>query len=87
MPVSIHLYENTSNHYRIFVYNNKGMITSVNLTTGYSEYKIKLKIQLRLSNQDMTKEDRASQRDMIVLDVENEGIKIIGENTGQGSRK
>lgn len=81
IPISIQLYENTSGHYRIFVFNKMGMLTSVNLTKGYSDGKIKLQIQLRLSNRNMTKEERAKLRDMLVFDVENEGIRIAGKNT------
>ena len=83
MPISIQLYENSRDHYRIYAYNKKGMLTSVNLSRGYSEGKgeIKFKVQLKLATQNMTKEERATQRDMLVFELENEGIKILGKNT------
>lgn len=81
MPLSIQLYENTSGYYRIFVYNNKGMLSSVNLSTGYSDGEISLEIQLKLSSRNMTKEERERNRDMLVMDLEREGIEIVKKNT------
>lgn len=81
IPLSIQLYENISGHYRIFVYNNMGMLTSVNLSKGYSDGEISLEIQLRLSSRNMTQGERESNRDMLVVDIEREGIEIIKKNT------
>ena len=81
MPISIQLYENISGYYRVFVYNNKGMLTSVNLSTGYTDGVINLEILLKLSTRDMTKEERNEYRDMLVVDIEREGIEIIKKNT------
>lgn len=81
IPISIQLYENNLGHYRVFVYNNKGMLTSVNLSTGYSDEEISLEIQLKISSRNMTQEERKRNRDMLVVDLEREGIEIIGENT------
>lgn len=81
IPISIQLYENASGHYRVFVLNNKGMLTSVNLSTGYLDGEISLMIQLKLSSRNMTKEEREKFRDMLVADIEREGIEIKGENT------
>ena len=81
MPLTIHLYRNRRDHYRVFVYNNKGMLTSVNLSTGYSDGRVELKIQLKLSARNMTKEERACLRDLMVLDIENKGIEVEGTNT------
>ncbi len=81
MPLSIQLYENISGYYRIFVYNNKGMLSSVNLSTGYSDGEISLEIQLKLSSRNMTKEERERNRDMLVMDLEREGIEIVKKNT------
>lgn len=81
VPISIQLYENTSEYYRIFVNTNKGMLTSVNLSTGYEDGEINLEIQLKLSSRGMTKEERVSFRDMMVVDIEREEIEIIKKNT------
>ena len=81
IPMSIQLYKNTSGHYRIFVYNNKGMLTSVNLSKGYSDGEISLEIQLKLSSRNMTKEQRERYRDMLVSDIEKQGVEIRKLNT------
>lgn len=78
VPISIQLYKNISGHYRIFVYNNKGMLTSVNLSTGYFDGEIILEILLKLSSRNMTKEERERYRDTLVADIEREDIKIRG---------
>ncbi|WP_160691671.1 hypothetical protein [Clostridium sp. C2-6-12] len=81
IPISIQLYKNGAGYYRVFVYNNIGMLTSVNLSTGYSDEEIDLEIQLKLSSRDMTKDDRQRYRDMLVADVEREGVEIRKLNT------
>lgn len=81
MPISIQLYNNNRDHYRIFVFNNKGMLTSVNLTTGYTDGEINLEIQLKLSTRDMTKETRQVYKELMISDIENEGVDIIKKDT------
>ncbi|HHW66213.1 hypothetical protein [Defluviitalea raffinosedens] len=81
MPISIQLYENISGYYRIFVYNNRGMLTSINLSMGYSDGEISLEIQLKLFSRNMTKEERERNRDMLVMDLAREGIDIVKKNT------
>lgn len=81
MPISIQLYKNISGHYRIFVYNNKGMIVSVNLSKGYSDGVIRLEIQMKLTNSNMSQGERENNRDMLVNDLVQEGIEIIKNNT------
>ncbi len=81
MPITIQLYENEADYYRMFVYNHKGMLTSVNLSTGYSDGEINLKIQVKLSNRNITKEEREQYREMMLSDIESEGIDILPKNT------
>lgn len=64
MPISIQLYNNNRDHYRIFVFNNKGMLTSVNLTTGYADGEINLEIQLKLYTRDIRKETRQIHKEL-----------------------
>jgi len=81
IPISIQLYLNTADYYRIFVYNHKGMITSLNLSTGYTDGEISLQIQLKLSNRNITREEREQYREMMLSDIESEGIVIMPKNT------
>ncbi|MCT4662950.1 MAG: hypothetical protein N4A40_13925 [Tissierellales bacterium] len=80
IPICIQLYENISNYYRIFVYNNKGMLTSVNLSKGYSSGMINFEISLKLSSRHMDKEERKSKRDMMAMDISREGIRFSENN-------
>lgn len=82
LPISIQLYFNTLDQYRVFVYSKKGMITSLNLTTGYSDGEISLQIQQKLSlNRNITREEREQYQEMMLNDIESEGIVIMPKNT------
>ena len=60
IPIAIQLYENISGHYRLFCYtkNNK-MLSSFNLSKGYNDGVIDMKIQIKVFEQKLTKEERA----------------------------
>lgn len=79
MPLVFQLYENTSNHMRLFLYNNKGMLFSVNLTTGYKQGRIDLEQLLKYSSRVLSPSERtkACYDSLAILCME--GIKIIGE--------
>ena len=63
IPIAMQLYENISGHYRLFCYtkNNK-MLSSFNLSKGYNDGVIDIKIQIKVSTQKLTKEERAEKR-------------------------
>lgn len=81
IPVSLQIYENDRGHYRLFVYNKKGMLTSINLTNCYEDGCINLKIQMKLSSRKVTKEERVAIRNLMTLEMERSGVKILEENT------
>ena len=60
IPIAIQLYENISGHYRLFCYtkNNK-MLSTFNLSKGYNDGVIDMKIQIKVFEQKLTKEERA----------------------------
>lgn len=72
------LYENVSGHYRLFCHtkNNK-MLSSFNLNKGYNDGVIDIKIQIKVSTQKLTKEEREQKRDYIIGKLEEEGLNII----------
>ena len=76
------LYENISGHYRLFCYtkNNK-MLSSFNLSKGYNDRVIDIKIQIKVSTQKLTKEERAEKRDYILDRLNEEGLTILPRNT------
>ena len=81
MPLVFQLYENTSGHTRLFLYSNKGMLFSVNLTTGYNAGYIKLEQLIKYSSRqlDATQRIKACQDSLDVLRREN--IKIVSGKT------
>ncbi|MBN9646947.1 hypothetical protein J0L31_08085 [Terrisporobacter glycolicus] len=81
IPITIQLYENVSGHYRLFCYtkNNK-MLSSFNLSTGYNEGVIDIKLQIKVSTQKLTKEEREQKRDYILQRLEEEGLSILPKN-------
>lgn len=82
IPIAMQLYENVSGHYRLFCYtkNNK-MLSSFNLSKGYNDGVIDIKIQIKVSTQKLTKEEREQKRDYIIDKLEEEGLNIIPKNT------
>jgi hypothetical protein len=81
IPLVLQLYKTDCGFYRLFSYTNKGMLSSFNLSTGYEEGVINIKIQLKLSSRNMTPEDRKINRDTMVSILEDEEIQIISKNT------
>lgn len=82
IPIAIQLYENISGHYRLFCYtkNNK-MLSSFNLSKGYNDGVIDMKIQIKVFEQKLTKEERAEKRDYILDRLDEEGLTILPRNT------
>ena len=81
-PIAFQLYENTNEHYRIFLYteNNK-MLTSVNLTTGQQDDRIIFDIQIKITSpQSATKEERAFIRDECVRKLREYGLNVDKKN-------
>lgn len=82
IPIAMQLYENTSGHYRLFCYTkNSKMLSSFNLSKGYNYGLIDIKIQIKVSTQKLTKEEREQKRDYIIDKLEEEGLTIIPKNT------
>ena len=79
MPLVFQLYENTSNHMRLFLYNNKGMLFSVNLTTGYKQGRIDLEQLLKYSSRVLSPAERTKACYDSLAILCTEGIKTIGE--------
>lgn len=79
MPLVFQLYENTSNHMRLFLYNNKGMLFSVNLTTGYKHGRIDLEQLIKYSSRLLSPAERIKACDDSLAVLCTEGIKIVGE--------
>lgn len=81
-PIAFQLYENTSGHYRLFVY-GKGnkMLTSVNLTTGLSENRIQFCVQIKVTSpQSLSRLQRERKRDDIVKELRHNGLSIDERN-------
>lgn len=81
LPISIQLYLNDRRHYRIFVFNSKGMLTSINLSNGYENGIITFKTQLKITSSKMTKQERSSKRDLMIKNIERAGIDVEGVST------
>lgn len=84
-PIVYHLYQNTSGHYRIFLYTNGNkMLTSMNLSTGLEKNgsgRIILDIQIKISSpQSISKEERLYMRDECVKRLRNHGMRIDKNN-------
>lgn len=82
IPIALQLYYNESGHYRLFCYtkNNK-MLSSFNLSKGYNDGVIDMKIQIKVSTQKLTKEERVEKRDYILDRLDEEGLNILPRNT------
>ena len=81
IPIAMQLYENISGQYRLFCHtkNNK-MLSSFNLSKGYNDGVIDIKIQIKVSTQRLTKEERKQKRDYILDRLEQEGLSILARN-------
>lgn len=83
IPISIQLYENTANHYRIFGYTSySGMLFSVNLTTASKKGDaIALEQTLIISApHKLSEEARKKNRDSLVDCLLSEGFEITDTN-------
>lgn len=82
IPIAMQLYENISGHYRLFCYTkNNRMLSSFNLSKGYNDGLIDIKIQIKISTQKLTKEEREYKRDYILDRLDQEGLSILPRNT------
>ncbi len=82
IPLSLQLYKNVNNHYRIFGYTfNSGMLFSVNLTTASKKGDaIALQQTLKLSAKKLSKESRNKNRHSLIDCLLSEGFTITDTN-------
>ena len=82
IDLTIKLYLNDTNHYRLFCFNNLGMLFSINLTLieNYENNILKLCQTISLSNRNITTEQKQINKKNILLFCEKEGIKTVGNS-------
>ena len=81
LEVSLQLYLNVSDHWRLFAYCNKGMLLSVNLTLLRDHgQKFTVVQTLRLSVRNMTSKERASRTIDLCRILHNIGMDVDGNN-------
>ena len=82
IDLRIELYENISNQYRLFCFNNLGMLFSINLTLigNYENNILKLCQTISLPNRNITVEQKQINKKNILLFCEREGIKTVGNS-------
>lgn len=78
IPVAIQLYKNTSGYYRLFTLTNRGLLFSVNLSSGEDGQLIVLKQQIRLSTRKINKAERENNTQLTILALEKEKYFIDG---------
>ncbi|HWI53150.1 MAG TPA: hypothetical protein VNT01_13500 [Symbiobacteriaceae bacterium] len=86
VPVSLQLYENECYYHRLFAFNRRGMLFSVNLTMGKEEgMLVRLEQQLKIvngryENVDLAKVMRQRQRDDLIAVLRALGLQIDDRN-------
>lgn len=77
IEVSLQLYLNVKDHYRLFAYNKAGMLLSVNLTlNGDAAQSIVLQQRMKLSTQAMTQEQRSEGANLVAEHVRRMGLEV-----------
>lgn len=81
IPIAIQLYLNVNEHYRVYCFTKNGkMLSSFNLSTGYNGGIVDINIQIKITEQKLTKEERQKKRDDIIELLYNEGLTILPKN-------
>ena len=84
--LSIQLYLNESQHYRLFCFNPKGLLFSLNFTVArnYEKDVLKLRQNISLSNRNMAVEQKRNNELSILKLCEKEGLKGVGNTVMLG---
>lgn len=77
IPICLQLYENNRGFFRVFVFSKKGMLTSINLSTGFNDDVINLIIKIKISTVNMPAEERKINKNKLLSVLENEDFNII----------
>ena len=75
------LARNASNHWRLFAYNTKGMLFSLNLTRAWAESRqlLPLRPKLKSFTRGLTKEDRSESMDGLVTHLQSAGVRCSAD--------
>ena len=81
LEISIQLYMNTLNHWRIFVFTKRGMLFSINLTTQkQTRYLVTIAQTLSIRVQSLSTEERKRNLENLVSCLRDIGLEVNGNN-------